>query len=75
MNGEKFFLWGRGQSKGMPLQEGNGGAIYKYILSHFHAKTTLAHLQFQHFRWVHDNLRMKHIADERPALNMTRAGI
>jgi hypothetical protein len=56
MNGEKFFLWSRSQSEGMPLQEGNGGAIYKYILSYFHAKASLPHLQFQNIRWVHDNL-------------------
>lgn len=44
MNREEIFLWSRGQSKGMPLQERDWGAFNKNILSYFHAKSLLGHL-------------------------------
>lgn len=56
MNGEEIFLWSRGQSKRMPFQGRDWGAINKDILPHFHAEATLVHLQFQNFGWVHNNL-------------------
>lgn len=75
MDGEEIFFWSRGQSKRMPLQERDWGAINKDVLSHFHAKATLLHLQFQNFGWVHDNLWRKHIDQRRQTQMATKASI
>lgn len=57
VNREAFVLWCRRESKGMPLQMRNGGAIEENILAHFHAEALDEHLQFEDSRGMHDNLQ------------------